>query len=184
MIRISIKSPKGGVGKTTIACNLAGAFAAAEKRVLLVDLDVQQSTFEVFAGPHQLFDVVTAEPRDATGYDVVIYDHHPSHRDARMAPIVVCPLEPSRLDIQAWLKSRHQYRDAKLVVVASAVDYRYREDREVADTMEKDLGAFVIRRRPNYRQASNKGQTVFSFDGMNSAKLEMEALRDLIEGIA
>lgn len=41
---VSIISPKGGVGKTTVAANLAAAIAQQGRRPLLVDLDPQNAT--------------------------------------------------------------------------------------------------------------------------------------------
>src|SRR5580704_16627295 len=43
MTIIVVANPKGGVGKSTLSTNLAGAFAASGEWVALADLDRQQS---------------------------------------------------------------------------------------------------------------------------------------------
>ena len=70
--RISVSNQKGGVGKTTVAINVAGALNQRGHDVLLVDLDPQGAATEGLgfldaydADPPSLFDVLTeAEQRD------------------------------------------------------------------------------------------------------------------------
>ena len=46
----AIFNQKGGVGKTSITCNLAAAFAKAGRKVLVVDLDSQANTTQYLLG--------------------------------------------------------------------------------------------------------------------------------------
>jgi chromosome partitioning protein len=112
---ICIGSTKGGVGKSTIAVNLAAAAAKIGKSVLLVDTDVQKSSLSWRA--LRSTDDVTAVSilectlhRDITklkeGYDLVILDSG-GRDDARFrsaigaCDVLLIPVLPSQFDVFA-----------------------------------------------------------------------------------
>lgn len=95
MLSISDWNPKGGVGKSTLSLAFASAFAAAGKRVQLVDLDPQGGAmlWAELARRDGREPAFTVSTQAADGYDVTIYDHQPGlpHRDALPGQIVVVP---------------------------------------------------------------------------------------------
>lgn len=58
---IAVSNQKGGEGKTTTAVNLAASLAAAEKRVLLVDMDPQGNASSALGFPRGSVDAGTYE---------------------------------------------------------------------------------------------------------------------------
>jgi chromosome partitioning protein len=66
MITIAFLNQKGGVGKTSLTCHLAGALALNGERVLAVDLDPQASLTQGRIGPK----ATKSRPPDLTTYAV------------------------------------------------------------------------------------------------------------------
>jgi pilus assembly protein CpaE len=85
---VSLFSPKGGVGRTTIAYNLAVALAAAEHRVCLIDGSLQFSDLRgllrVPASAPSIVNLPTDKIRDTDVAEVAWHD--PSGIDILLAP--------------------------------------------------------------------------------------------------
>jgi flagellar biosynthesis protein FlhG len=62
---ISIASGKGGVGKTTLTCNLAVAMAEQNKKILIIDGDLGMANVDIFFGvrpKHTVEDLLSGVP--------------------------------------------------------------------------------------------------------------------------
>lgn len=116
VLTIAVLNQKGGVGKTTIATNLAAAAWLDGRRTLLIDLDRQGLALDWYAARAEgsklsglaavKVDKALAVPRFreiTVGYDVVILDGPPRLGDvtrsaAVAADTVLVPVQPGPFD--------------------------------------------------------------------------------------
>lgn len=126
---LSITSLKGGVGKSTIAQNLAVCFAHSGYKVCIVDADANQSSIRwsglrkegspavpVFGLPDGNSLSANIKPLN-NDYDIVIIDGTPSlskvtSKIILLADLLIIPIQPSGLDMWASEQFLERYHDA------------------------------------------------------------------------
>lgn len=179
-----VMNPKGGVGKSTLATNLAGYHASRGRRVMLGDVDRQQSAREWLklrpaqCAPIAGWDIERGKPakppREATH---VVLDTPAGISDKVLEQVilparhVIVPLQASMLDILAtkrFLAELAEDRavrksDALIGVVGMRVDSRTRAFDELQRFLD-GLGLPVLgylRNTQNYVQLAARGLTLF-----------------------
>ncbi len=181
---VAVLNPKGGVGKTTLATNLAGYFAASGARTMLGDIDRQESAkYWLRLRPKGLPQIETWEingvvARPPKGVTHVVLDTPAQISDGKVADIVrvadkvLVPVAPSLFDVVAteeFLQSlRRAYPNSRefrkrVRVVGMRVDPRTKAADELArclSHMQIDVAGY-LRNTHNYVHLAAHGMTVF-----------------------
>jgi chromosome partitioning protein len=176
---IVIANPKGGVGKSTIATNLAGYFAKQGHQVMLGDADVQQSSRAWLAlrpgslPPIAAWDIDGHIAKPPKGTTHIVLDTPAGLAGTRLDEVlriadkVVVPLQPSMFDILATQEflQRLKGRPGKLDVgvLGMRVNIRTRAADQLAHYVN-NLGLPMLgylRDTQNYVQLAAHGATVW-----------------------
>jgi len=206
MRTLAVLSQKGGTGKTTLAVHLAVAAWAAEKRVLIADLDPQRSASEwrrmrAGSGPGLIESKIGAlfvaqQASERAGVDLMVLDTRPSADSdtaeaVRCADLCLIVLRPSFFDLKATARTvdmvQAMGKSAYFVLNQAAPR---RGDREVPAVLEivqglKQLGLPIapvgLRARAVYQQAVARGLTAQEALPGSAAALEISMMWDFVE---
>lgn len=203
---ITLAQRKGGAGKTTLAAHLAAGWAAAGRRVAVLDVDPQRSLsqwVEIRRRAHADGDIgFTAIAvsgwklgleldRLRRDHDVILIDSPPhaemdSRAAIRAADLVVIPVQPSPMDLwatQATLEiARAENRRALLVL--NRVAPRARLTQEIAASLGRGdirLAATTLGNRTAYAASLAAGEGIEEYEPSGAAAGEMLHLRDEID---
>lgn len=183
MITVLVANPKGGCGKTTIATNLASAFAGGGLRTALADADRQRSSTywlklrPAAAPPIEGLNWAKGEPKPPADIDRLVIDGPAGLRLWRFrelvahADVVIVPILPSPFDertasrfVRRILRNKAiRKRNTPVGIVRNRVRVRTR----AADHLETvtarldapDIGE--IRDRTLYMDVASKGLGIF-----------------------
>lgn len=198
---ITLAAQKGGVGKTTIAVNLAVAAQAAGIKTALFDLDPQESA--TAWSERRQAELPHVEPisarrlnqaidaAEANGFGLTVIDTPPAAGTeaaaaAQRADLVLIPCRPSLVDLDAIKRTAQLITStgrAALVVLNTApptATTLLDDARTLAEATGLRVARAVLRERSAYRGAWPLGFGVVEHEPEGKAALEIASLLKII----
>ena len=187
MIRVLVTNIKGGCGKTTIATNLAGAFARGGLKTALADVDRQHSALDWLALRPDGAPLIEgldwrkkiAPPADGVGRLVIDAPANLRIKDVELligaADVVIVPVLPSLFDEGSTRRFMTRLEELKpirkgnkgLLVVANRMRSRTKAAQRLESFLES-VGAAPTARladRALYGETAIQGLSVFDLQG-------------------
>ena len=200
-----VANPKGGSGKSTLATNLAGYLARQGHRVMLGDIDRQQSAREWLAlrasalppiGTWEIGPDHIARPPKGTSHVVLdtpagLYGKA-LEKVLKLSTRVIVPVQPALFDMLATRHFLENLRELKAIrkgraqvaVIGMRVDARTRAAAELErflETFELPVLTY-LRDTQNYVQATAQGLTLFDLPP-SRVERDREQWRPILEWV-
>ena len=176
MRKVAFWSPKGGVGKTTLAINVASAAYYDGKKVILCDMDKPQySAADIFNDKKLPYSVFKGYPEVTPHVDLIVLDFSPRMDISLIGDTVVIPMRASILDMRAVNKAMKNVYHKSVVKCVNAVDTRRHDERLLALKMHSD-GARLVKDRSIYSRSILEGKSVFETDKYGSSEARKEII--------
>lgn len=196
---ISFLNQKGGVGKTTLAVNVAAALARSADKVLLIDAD-KQSSASTWASLRKdaNFKVISLARENmaqdamelAVGHTYAVIDGPPHAESIARSCIVasnlvLMPIEPSGLSTWAsdltvrQVQQAQEFKDLKCgFVISRKIGNTVigREIRTMASVIGIPILTTEIAQRVAYAESLTMGRTIFEWAPGSPAAVEIERL--------
>ncbi len=196
MFSVLVTNPKGGSGKTTVATNLAAAFAAAGHRSWLADVDRQRSSLgwlsrrPAMAHPINGLDWVKALGKPPAKQGVLVIDAPAAIKSGKtdalvaIADVVVVPVLPSVFDQDTTATFLKRLDDLKpirknkksVAVLRNRVRRNSRAaarlDLFMIGTGRQDLG--VLPDRALYPELASQGLGIFDLGTKQGVTLQQD----------
>lgn len=164
-MRLCLFNAKGGVGRTTLALQLAGYFANAGQRVLLIDRDPQGSALAWAALAEET--PFTVGRSRSHGFDVELIDMPPKIPDDGVLPQADLFLVPTLLDGVAFvvfLRTRALLDEQRLPYLPIANRFNEKRAEHRARIGQTGDGC-LLRERAAFASSYAQGRTVFDLEG-------------------